>query len=123
MRRSRHRPPVWKPQADFVYVDVERYIGSGVDPDTGLDAGGSWVVQYQNVRCHFESTRLLSAGALAHTEAGELSVSEKLVTFESKYAIKARDRIKTYEGVYYRINDVRPYATHKEAYCDTTEID
>ena len=123
MRRSRHRPPELKLKADFVYVDVERFIGSGIDPDTGLDAGGSWIVQYQNMPCHFESTRILGAGALAQTEAGELSVSEYLMTFEGKYAVRKRDRIKDYAGIYYRVNDVRPYVTHKEAYCDTTEVD
>lgn len=123
MRRSRHRPPELKLKSNFVYVDVERFIGSGIDPDTGLDAGGSWVAQYQNMPCRFASTRILGAGALAQTEAGELSVSEYLMIFEGKYAVRARDRIKDYNGVYYRVNDVRPYATHKEAYCDTTEVD
>lgn len=123
MRRSRHRPPAWKPKADFVYVNVERVTSASTTNRFG-EASQVWTTIYANMRCHFESLENRQfRGALVQTPAGLLSLSEFLMTFENVFVVKARDRIKDYAGLYYRVNDARPFGTHKEAFCDATEID
>lgn len=121
MRRSRHRPPAFKPKSDFVYVNIERVTGT--TPNRWGEPTQVWGTIYANMRCHFEYIENRQfRGALAQTPAGLLALSEKLMIFESVFIVKARDRVRDYEGNYYRVNDVRPFGTHKEAYCDATEI-
>lgn len=121
MRRSRHRPPKWEPKSNFIYVDVERLAATTQDDSFGEDSDPVWSALYSNMKCRFESTRLLTAGQLVMTEAGQVSQSEYLMTFESRFEVKARDRVKDIDGNYYRVNDVRPYGRHTEAFCDIAE--
>lgn len=123
MRRSKNRPPPWQPFSDFVYVDVQRLQATTQDTSFGEDDNGTWTTVYSNLPCHFDSSPTYAAGGLNMTEAGQLSLSDYLMVFDPGYTVKSRDRIVDIDGNIYAVMNVRPYATHKEAYCKVAEID
>lgn len=122
MRRSRHRPLKWQPRSDFVYVDIQRPQSTTTNESFGEGSNSEWVTIYANMKCHFESRQLVNTGGLPMTEAGLLSESEYLLTCDPKFIVNARDRVVDIDGNAYRVNNARNYATHREVYCDATEI-
>jgi len=123
VRRSRNKPQAMILRSDFIYVHIDRVIGTTTDDTFGEDSDPTWTRQYTDAKCHKESNQQQTgAQGLGITPPSLISISEFLFIFESDILVKTRDRITDIDGNTFRVNEVKPYETHREAFADAAEL-